>query len=221
MANTSAVHTSSIVCSAFLCAAGACMEGPRCSGATPVCEADGGACLCTTTPADSCASATNNKACQPDGACGCTLDADCVAGQRCGGNNRCTACNITTACGSDCQRCDSLPQSGGDAIYFACTGNTAPAASACVTLGCDATRANCDGQDQNQCEVNLLTNANHCSACGVECASGTCSAGGCTCEPAACPLGQTCTANACSCQEDSQCAVDAGYACADAGCVRR
>jgi hypothetical protein len=53
-------------------------------------------------------------------------------------------------------------------------------------VSCNANFANCDGVVSNGCEVNLLTNLNHCGNCGTNCAalpqhttSSACSSGAC------------------------------------------
>ncbi len=77
-------------------------------------------------------------------------------------------------CGGCGQSCTKVPHA-----TAACTNGN------CVLGKCDAGYANCDGIAANGCEVNLLSDANNCSACGMACPMNlpNCGNGTCTLMP--------------------------------------
>ncbi|MHB1845509.1 MAG: DUF1565 domain-containing protein [Deltaproteobacteria bacterium] len=123
----------------------------------------------------------------------CTLS--CNSGYRASGGS-CAACLSTAACGSDCQPC---PSTGG---MYLCSGNSAPASSACELTSCPAgqhevggsctpctTTANC-GSDCAPCPVPPPHGSYACagnsspavSSCTLSCAPGFLQSGGsCLC----------------------------------------
>ncbi|MFO0626674.1 MAG: hypothetical protein U0325_13755, partial [Polyangiales bacterium] len=65
------------------------------------------------------------------------------------------------------------------------------------TLSCAAGSGDCDGEPSNGCEASLRTDANHCGACGVQCAAGVaCDNGACQSSCGA-DAGAGCTVRAC------------------------
>src|SRR5207249_904985 len=65
---------------------------------------------------------------------------------------------------------------------------------------CRAGYADCNGSPADGCEVSLLTDANHCGACGHRCPIGeSCVSGHCTCGSldSDCPSGQVCCSQVC------------------------
>ncbi len=101
----------------------------------------------------------------------CTV-ASCAQGYADCNANAADGCETRTdtdprACGA-CGRACALPNA-----VAGCAGG------ACVVAACSAGFADCDGQAGNGCEVDLRSNATHCGACGVRCASGSCREGAC------------------------------------------
>jgi hypothetical protein len=58
---------------------------------------------------------------------------------------------------------------------------------------CNANYGNCDGNNTNGCEVNLLTDNSNCGSCGHACATGTCQSGTCASTAAQCVTGADAT----------------------------
>jgi hypothetical protein len=100
-----------------------------------------------------------------------------------------------TRCNTGFGDCDGNPANGcetdltsntshcgacGRTCSFASATGTCTAGACRVTM-CTGTGGNCDGNDANGCETDLINNAVHCGACGVRCAAGrTCQVGRCT-----------------------------------------
>ncbi|MBI5497408.1 MAG: hypothetical protein HY904_20505 [Deltaproteobacteria bacterium] len=140
----------------------------------------------------------------------------CQSGFWCGPGNTCTACDTPSHCGTACGSCRSLALTLDEADHYTCAGNSGALATACSISTCSNATANCDGNDDNACEVNIHTDAQHCGSCATTCAGGqTCSDGAgsflgrCECgDSGDCDWGQTCSgANFCSC-ESSDAACD-------------
>lgn len=108
----------------------------------------------------------------------------------------CTAGVCGIVCAAGFGDCDGNPTNGcevdlatsvancgacGAACRAAPTGDAAACASARCGLRCMRLyAADCDGDIANGCEVDLLTNRNHCGMCGGVCPPGrSCSGGGC------------------------------------------
>jgi hypothetical protein len=72
--------------------------------------------------------------------------------------------------------------------------NSSPACAAGVCgVTCNANYGNCDGNNTNGCEVNLLTDNSNCGSCGHACATGTCQSGTCASTAAQCVTGADAT----------------------------
>ena len=129
-------------------------------------------------------------------ACGATSGAFCVntlnddqncgtCGNVCGHGTKCEngscACPLTT-CGADCVDTTSDVNHCGSCDVV-CPAGAANELAVCVQSSCSATCiapfADCDGQGANGCEADLMTDAQHCGACGHACLGGTCSSGLC------------------------------------------
>jgi alpha-tubulin suppressor-like RCC1 family protein len=94
----------------------------------------------------------------------------------------------TKACGGECVGIDDPDYGCGDTGCFPCSIPGAYAtcvAGACALDECLSNRADCNGDEADGCEVDLLTDARHCKGCGNEC-PGTphglpnCNQGGCS-----------------------------------------
>lgn len=132
------------------CEVNTAYDPSACDSCVTVCPPNGGTPICT------------------DGACGvssCTAPtADCdYDGIDC-------ETNIDTSL-AHCGFCNN-PCSLTNAVASCQTGT-------CTLTGCNANKGNCDGNDFNGCETDLLVNASHCGACGKSCISGMCVAGRC------------------------------------------
>jgi hypothetical protein len=109
------------------------------------------------------------------------------------------ACGIAT-CATGFADCDGSVANGcetdllSNAAHCGGCGNACGAANAsgactagvCEPWTCNAGWANCDGSPATGCEIDLLSNAAHCGACGNACAAGeTCQRGACSSVPTA------------------------------------
>ncbi len=126
---------------------------------------------------------------------GCEINTDTNVGN-CGGcNNPCNLPNASPKCvGGMCQvaacalgfaDCNMLPQDGCEVNVFGdvnnCNGcgvvcapaNASPKCSLgmCQVGACNPGFLNCDGIDANGCEVNQLSDVNHCGSCNIKCSS--------------------------------------------------
>ncbi|MBI5533868.1 MAG: hypothetical protein HY898_14195 [Deltaproteobacteria bacterium] len=129
---------------------------------------------------------------------GCGNNQPCPAGQVCVAN-QCVAdedAGDAPFCGSGWGDCDGDPQNGcetnlaTDPASCGACGQVCASGQVCVSGvctvdqdggPCSAGWADCDGNSQNGCEVNLESNPLHCGACGQVCAAGqVCSSGMCT-----------------------------------------
>ena len=197
-----------------------------CSGATPMCNTTSNTCVCATSPSDSCAGNTTNKACVA-GACGCNNAlTDCPAGDVCDATNRCSACNRPDLCGSDCGDCRTLA-SLPEGSYFTCEFPSQAFATGCSIKTCPAGRANCDADDADgtgagACEADILLSTTNCGGCGLACQGvRLCDQGQCRCGGQdGCPLAQACTQGRCKCTSanvSTEC--NPGYTCPGEKCT--
>jgi hypothetical protein len=156
------------------CSGGACVVG-TCDASYQDCNAMAGDGCETNTDGDPSNCSTCGNVCPGGNAAICdngTCDvSDCPAG--------------TGDCDADPATCETdLDTSVADCGYC---GNTCVlshatpdcAAGQCVIASCSGGFADCDGADANGCEIDTDTNPDHCGACGVDCASGSCSGGNC------------------------------------------
>jgi hypothetical protein len=159
----------------FANATGRCVNG-QCTLAT--CNAGYG--NCDTNPANGC---EVNIMTDPNNCGGC--------GQRCNFANatgRCVngQCTLAT-CNAGYGNCDTNPANGcevnimtdpnncgtcGRACNFANAYGGRCASGQCQVGACLAGYGNCDGNDANGCEVNIMTDRNNCGRCGNVCGSG-------------------------------------------------
>jgi hypothetical protein len=178
-----------------------------------------GACI----SADKCVNDATNRRCLQDGSCGCTQRSDCAAGTGCNlATHQCETCTTVGSCGSTCGDCHSLPLSLGEAAYYTCTSSTQSLSQACQVVACSSGTANCNADDGDQCEVNISSDPNNCSACGMQCSQGrSCTNNACGCQnDNNCPMNQQCNNNRCRCADNGDCAN--GYRCNNSNktCVR-
>ena len=117
-----------------------------------------------------CTNANGSTACA-SGVCTPTCDS---------GYDNCNAnandgCETSTKTLTDCGTCGE-PCAFANATASCDTGS-------CALTQCDVGYANCDGNDANGCEVDLTTDANHCSSCSTVCsnANGTAVCAGSVC----------------------------------------
>jgi hypothetical protein len=69
-----------------------------------------------------------------------------------------------------------------DNVCFFSNASTYCSEFTCILSGCNSNWGNCDNQDANGCETNLLTTNNHCGSCNNDCAQNAhCSVGICAC----------------------------------------
>jgi hypothetical protein len=149
---------------------------------------------------------TCNKQCSNNGGSGVcnggTCKTECDAGRADCDNNANNGCETDTStnplhcgiCGKTCSSINATPN---------CENGL------CKPI-CNAGFANCDGDPNNGCEVNLNTNVNNCGQCGNVCTN-TANATSMTCSSGSCQVA-TCSAsffdvdsngaNGCECQED-------------------
>lgn len=121
-----------------------------CDSCTNVCPASGGTPFCN------------------QGVCGVS---DCVAPTAdCNYDGIDCETNIETSL-AHCGFCNN-PCSLTNALASCQTGT-------CTLISCVSGKGNCDNNDFNGCETDLLINASHCGVCGKTCQSGVCVAGRC------------------------------------------
>ncbi len=194
-------------CSAMVCTSGrANCDGSEANGCEVTLAGDVSHCGAC---GNACAAANGTPACAA-GACGI---ASCNAGfANCDGaaNNGCEVDtrSSVTHCGGCGQAC-SLANAAA-----VCT------AGACAVGTCNAGFADVDGNPANGCEINLLTDPNHCGAQGNACAAanGTAGCAGGACTVAACNTGYSdCDGSAANgCEVDLRSDVGHCGACATA-----
>lgn len=235
LANTTATSCVSSACVINDCADNYadCNAGAGCEtnvGATTTCGSCTGVVDCGATVAHAsgvgCALASGGTATKPSYAC--TYTGVCSAGfASCDGNkaNGCetdlTAVTSCGACGNNCL----VNVANIDAANIACV------AGGCTYTGsCEAGAADCDGDKMNGCEVNLLTDVEHCAACDSACAAPSGGAASCTDGVCAfaCDAGLKKCATTCAiCCADSDCGNDPSQpankcrvgACTNGACV--
>lgn len=143
----------------------------------------------------SCQCAPNRGNCDNNQANGCEVDlsntlAHCGGcGQACGPYANATPTCAMGACGLQCMpgfaNCDGMLANGCEVNLQtnpmrcgSCNNvcNSSNGMAGCMngtcTIACNAGFGNCDGMLSNGCEVTLSSNALHCGACGMACASG-------------------------------------------------
>jgi len=117
-----------------------------------------------------CSSANGTAGCT-SGNCGIT----CNTGYgNCDGNiaNGCET-NVLTSV-ANCGSCGTVCSPGANVSTVACSGG------ACGIASCNPGYADCDHLFANGCEANILTNANNCGGCGINCQTGqVCTNGSC------------------------------------------
>jgi hypothetical protein len=75
-------------------------------------------------------------------------------------------------------------------------------AQSCAISSCQGTWDDCDGRNENGCEVDLASSTTHCGGCNDPClmfevcCNGSCCDGSC-CGGACCPVGRTCCNGVC------------------------
>jgi hypothetical protein len=117
----------------------------------------------------SCGSCVNNSICS-NFRCICDFGYENCDGNK---NNGCETDILrdTQNCGG-CGRVCNLPNT----LLSGCAGGE------CKVISCKTGYGNCDGIDNNGCEVNLTNNPNNCGSCGNSCgANANCSNGSCVC----------------------------------------
>ncbi len=80
-----------------------------------------------------------------------------------------TDLNLVTSCGSCTKTCNGA------------NGTVECQSGTCVITACDTNHGDCDNDESNGCEENLVNNDNHCGVCGRDCAAAgsTCSTNMC------------------------------------------
>ncbi|MCB9590314.1 MAG: hypothetical protein H6718_33195 [Polyangiaceae bacterium] len=80
-----------------------------------------------------------------------------------------TDLSLVTSCGACNKTCNGA------------NGSVECQSGTCVITGCDTNYGDCDGDDSNGCEQNLVSNDQHCGVCGRDCAAAgsTCSTNMC------------------------------------------
>ncbi len=211
--------------SAYDCRAGRC-RGPDCapadnttsSGASGVSTSSSGVVASSsgtgTSSSSSSSSSSGGQVCVPSGG-----GTPCPQGSYCAANSTCTTCNTADHCGETCGDCRDLPQSVGEHQFYTCENNTESLFRACDLTPCGATVANCNNQDTDACEQDIVSSAQHCGGCGSQCESGQCSNRQCDCSPEDCPNNQVCQGGRCRCDGDDWRCED-GYQCSNNICVR-
>ena len=194
-------------CTSIVCAAGSAnCDGVAANGCETAlgtlqnCSGCGNACQAPANSTATCSSFACGFTCQA-GFLDCDKNAanGCEVGDLTDTNN-CGACGTKCAVGGSCQAgACKCPGQTPMACQGACRDlasdvlncggcgttcqipNAAPAcqAGACQIGSCNQGTANCDGQLGNGCEINTLTDAKNCGACGHDCQGGTCTAGMC------------------------------------------
>jgi hypothetical protein len=156
-----------------VCGTGEICMGNACvlsCGALTKCTPTTGAPYCANTSTDNADCGTCGHACGMGQACITgTCQNTCSASQTlCDG-----ACTSTSFDPANCGTCDH-------ACSFV-NGAAACASGACALASCTTGFADCDRDPSDGCEINKLTDAANCGACGFSCALGeTCSAGTCS-----------------------------------------
>ncbi len=124
--------------------------------------------------------------------CGCSgpFPANCTLGAQCldvtSDSNNCGACG---------RKCKAPADAGAPPanMEYGCV------ASQCEQLRCKKGFADCDGKEENGCEVNLATDASNCGQCGTKCGPGqVCLKPGSDPPACGCDTGETLCGNACT-----------------------
>lgn len=183
------------ICSGSVCQFTTCHTnyGNCANGLTDGCESDlrsttahCGACnLACTQPTGTSSNTCSASSCMPTCASPSSQWENCDANGANGCENKLTNASHCGACGTVCQT------NGGTSANVCSSGTCSPT--------CATNFLSCDGNPNNGCEVNRMTNASHCGACGTACqtnvgtSSNVCSSG--TCSP-------TCATNYLNCDSN-------------------
>jgi hypothetical protein len=113
---------------------------------------------CPSSPPDASGTRCNNGTCKVTGCVGMYSDCNGKANDGCEVDVRSDMSN----CGGCGKICDASPSGA--------TGASCQSGH-CTLEGCQPNRDDCDNSAGNGCEVDLLTDVNHCGACGTSCTS--------------------------------------------------
>jgi len=199
---------------------GVCMAG-RCV----VTECSTGYGDCNNNAADGCETNTSNTT-DHCGMCGTVCRSNTNAAAACVGASCVTFCvtGFLDCDGNDSTGCEvnvrtDLANCGACGRTCA-TANATPAcvASQCTVASCNTGFADCDGMATTGCEVNTLTNIQHCGGCGMRCPAGanqiaTCGGGMCglACAPTYVDLDNN-PSNGCECRNTNPDPPDDSFA---------
>jgi hypothetical protein len=144
----------------------------------------------------------------------CNLDGECVLPAQCPDTCSSLGYECGSVCGTPCPGC------GGITFPHA---KTICSANHCVLGLCNPANdwGNCDGNDANGCETDLLTDSTHCGDCGIDCGTESCVGGICTSGPTIgngiCDPGETCAQEPVACQ-GHQATCPVGQICISGAC---
>ncbi|MFO0565281.1 MAG: hypothetical protein U0263_06440 [Polyangiaceae bacterium] len=151
---------------------GGASAGPACAASEKACT---GACVSVNDPEHGCSGTSCAPCSTPNATAGCTKAgcsiAACNAGHADCDGERANGCEVSTA--------DDPAHCGACGHACSTAGGSAKCVAGVCATACDQGRADCDGQPENGCETELLTDAQHCGACGHDCQGTSCSVGLC------------------------------------------